>query len=504
MMGTYIHKKLDAITMYRVVIYGLSVITLWGFALSLFGVSDTTVRAYVLSLLVLVAGAMLAHTILTALFKAPGNSESSLITALILFLILEPSAERTALLILFGIGALSIALKYAIALHKRHIFNPVAITLVVVGLFGFGGGGWWVGSRYMLPIVAVVGFLIVLKTGRERLAVVYIMGSTAVAVLSALWSHEGVVETIMQHFLSWPMIFLATVMLTEPLSLPSTKRRQDVYALIAIVCGGSFPFAIGPLYATPELGLIVANLYTTLFDRQKRLTLSLISRTLVGAHTYEYQFQTNEPTLHIPGQYMEWTLPHAKPDMRGIRRYFTVTSLPGKTEIAFAVRHLEKQSTWKRALETLPLGGIVYTAQRAGEFTLHGKKGPFVFIAGGIGITPFITMMRHARHTERNLNVTLFYCNKTEADVAFGEEVRDGSVCGVKSVHVFMEAPSGAYVYEVGYITKETLEKYVTQWKEATFFISGPPGLVSAYDTLLQSLKIPSARIVTDYFPGLS
>ncbi len=112
--------------------------------------------------------------------------------------------------------------------------------------------------------------------------------------------------------------------------------------------------------------------------------------------------------------------------------------------------------------------------------------------------------MRHARHTERNLNATLFYCNKTEADVAFGEEVRDGSVCGVKSVHVFMEAPSGAYVYEVGYITKETLEKYVTQWKEATFFISGPPGLVSAYDTLLQSLKIPSARIVTDYFPGLS
>lgn len=498
---TYLQKALDQTTMYRVVIYGLLAMSAYAFLLSLAGIITHTPKALAFSFITIVSATLLTHYVAVRITKAPGNIESTAITAFILFLILAPESTLRELLIIALIAASSIVLKYVVRYRLRHIANPAALILVCAGIAGYTGSIWWIGSRYLLPIVAFAGLLVVLKTRRTLFVLTYIVTSAAAATLYFIPMGIPAQETLLRHFLSWPTIFFATIMLTEPLALPSARNLQYWYAGIAAVLS-SIPFAIGPLYATPELALVLANIFTFIVDRPSRAVLTLISKELVGADTFEYRFSPDHAIKHKAGQYLEWTLPHTKPDMRGIRRYFTIASEPGAALVSFAVRHLKTQSSWKRALEAMQPGEKLYATQRAGDFTLNQNAVAHVYIAGGIGITPFISMIRdaQAQGITKLPATTLFYCNKSERDIAFKTLVENA----LDTIHILDTKAATDVRHETGYITPEIIRRYVPAWHEATYYISGPPGLVGAYERLLRKMKIPNDRIVVDYFPGLA
>lgn len=488
--------------MYRVVLYVLTAIAVWAFALSLVGVLAIAPLSLVLSLLLIVGVVMLTHALCAAVTKAPANIESSYITAFILFLIITPPTSPRDAIAVAAIAALAILLKYAVVFRKRHLFNPAALAIFVAGLFGFIGAEWWVGSRYLLPVVVLGGAAIAMKTRREGMILAYIALSAAIV---SLWfaNVAPIPETLMRHFLSWPTIFFATVMLTEPLSLPATRRMQYAYAGIAAILG-SIPFSFGVVHGTPELSLLAANLFTFFVDRPERSELLYVGRTEVGKDTFEYRFRTAHALHYTPGQYMEWTLPHEVPDTRGIRRYFTISAAPGTEYVSFAVRHLPTQSTWKKSLAALPAGSIMFATQRAGDFTLRPGALQHVWIAGGIGITPFMSMLRDARAHSASLHATLFYCNKTEGDIAFSDELAHAGEAGVSTVHVIAEKPTSGIECETGFVTREMIERRVSGWQAAVFYLSGPPGMVASYEKLLAEMGVPSNRIITDYFPGLA
>jgi len=498
----FIERKLDGLTMYRVVLYGLATISCTALVLSVAGVLSVSPVALVLSFVVGHLAVVLAHTLCVRVFRMPGNIESSLITAGILFLVVNPVSTVSGLIAVAGISAGAIFLKYIVRYHMRHLFNPVALALVLAGLAGYYGVGWWVGSRYLLPVVIVAGLLVAKKTRRLPVVLVYVLVS---AVTVSLWFVDTVPvsETLIRHFISWPTIFFATFMLTEPLGLPSTKNRQYVYAGIAGVLG-AIPFSFGILHGTPELALLGANLFTFVVDRPKRLRLTLTRKREVGTRTVEYSFAPSAPLRFVPGQYMEWTLMHTTPDARGIRRYFTISSAPSDEEVSFAVRHVEKTSTWKAVLAALPVGGVLYATQRSGDFMLRSRTPHHVLIAGGIGVTPFISMIRDACARQVAIPATLFYCNKTQDDVAFLDEVTEGLPEGMKTVHVLETLTGNEFVHETGFVTEELVKRHVPAWNEATYYISGPPPLVNAYKKLLRDMGISQFRIVTDYFPGLA
>lgn len=502
-MLSFIHKKLDAITMYRVVIYGLAFIIGAAFALSLADVLAIVPVALVLSLLLIVGTVLVVHELCVAVTEAPGNVESTLITGLILFLILTPPSDVRGAVAVAMIAALAVLLKYVIVHRKRHLFNPAALVLVVAGVSGYIGVEWWVGSRYLLPVVAIVGALIAMKTRREALVLTYIGASTAVVLAYAAATAAPLGDAFLRHFLSWPTVFFATVMLTEPLSLPSTRRLQYIYAVLAAMVG-SVPFSIGFLYGTPELSLLAANLLTFFVDSPERSELVFVGRTEVGKDTFEYRFHPTHPLSFVPGQYMEWTLPHEVSDDRGIRRYFTICAAPGSETVSFAVRHLPQQSTWKKHLAELVPGAVMHATQRAGDFTLRHDVVRHVWIAGGIGITPYMSMLRDARARGTKLSAVLLYCNKTESDIAFSQELAQAADAGVAVTHVLAEKPARTMECEVGFVTKDVIERRVEGWQEATFYLSGPPGMVASYEKLLEEMGIPAGRIVTDYFPGLA
>ncbi len=493
---------LDRTTMYRVVIYALLAITAAAFVASFLGYLFFSPLALGLSLLVTVGAALAAHEGALRLSGAPSNRESSLITALLVFLIVTPTTAVSELVIVAAIAAGAVFLKYLVRWRLRHIFNPAALALFAAGLFGYFGVEWWVGSRYLFPVVLLAGLAVLLKTRRTELAFVYIAVSTLVVLaVSATPSTLG--EVLFLHFFSWPTLFFAAFMLTEPLSLPGTRVHQNIYAGIAALLS-SVPFTLGPLHGTPELALLVANLYTQIVDQPARLRLILATKTRVGGDTVEYGFTVPRPIDFAPGQYFEWTLPHAHADKRGIRRYFTASSAPEGEHLAFAVRHVTPGSSFKAALETMEAGDVLYATQRAGDFVLREGTVPPVFIAGGLGITPFISMLRSAAMTGSPLTATLFYCNKTAHDVAYHDELTRFVQTGLRRIDVVQDgagAPAGSVV---GYLTAAIVAAQVPDYLVTTFYLSGPPGLVSSYAKLLRSMGVPRKQIVTDYFPGLA
>ncbi len=487
--------------MYRVVLYGLSAVIVLSGVLAYFGLIFPTLTELALSALVISFSAIAVHYLCAMVSKAPANVESSWITALLLILILAPSAEVETLLLNAGIAAAAIALKYIVVYRHRHIANPAALALTLAGLFSLGMPLWWVGSRWLFPLVLIVSLAVIVKTRRYEMAALFMGVGLSLHIFFGLES-ESLGSLIEGSFLSTPALFFAAFMLTEPLGMPATKNGRRIYTLIAVLVS-HLPYAFGPLTPRLEYALVAANIYTFLSSFPERFTLTFSNRTEVGKNTYEYHFKTPHPVHHKAGQFMEWTLPHANADTRGIRRYFTIASAPQDTTVSFAVRHLDTQSTWKNALQKLEPGAVLYGTQRSGDFTTAHTAGHLVWIAGGIGITPFMSMIRDAQQQSQKLDVTLLYSNRTEGDVAFKKEIEDASSLGLSTVHFLSEAPQTLSAFEIGFITEDLLKKRVPEWAHSAYFISGPPALVSSYETLLHSIGIPRSRIHVDYFPGL-
>ena len=124
-------------------------------------------------------------------------------------------------------------------------------------------------------------------------------------------------------------------MLTEPSTTPPARTRRIVYG--AVVGALFAPFLhFGRLFLTPELALIAGNLFSYLASPKARYRLKLEAKVQLAPDIYELRFTSDRRIRFRPGQYLEWTLGHSRPDNRGNRRYFTIASSPGAA-IAFAL-----------------------------------------------------------------------------------------------------------------------------------------------------------------------
>ena len=145
-----IDNFLDKITMYHLVLYFLLLLALFGLFLK-----PTLIYLFYVVLVVLVS--WLTNSLFAKIFKTPTNVESVYISALILILVAEPSIS------IIWLAILTQASKYLLALNKKHIFNPVAIALVLTS-----SSSWWVSNIYTLPVVLVGGLLLARKLRKVR------------------------------------------------------------------------------------------------------------------------------------------------------------------------------------------------------------------------------------------------------------------------------------------------------------------------------------------------
>ena len=501
--AAWLDALLGRFTMYRLVLYSLAVLFVVGLGYSLLGVVQPG-NAGALGMLahaaVVTAACGLTSALFAALFRVKAHTESTLITAGLLYFILPPNLTLPALGGAAIAGAIAVASKYLLAVRGRHIFNPAAVGALVIGFTGLSFGAWWPGNPWMLPFVVVLAFLILFRTRRLPMGLVYVVVGLGAAALNYLSFGGDPVAGLQYAVLQSALWFFVGFMITEPLTLPPRRWQQLVYAAIAaILYFVSFNFP--PFHNSPELALLVANLLAFLVGQRRGIRLEFAERRQLAPSSWEFDFRPLRPVRFAPGQFMELSLPHGKTDSRGWRRVFSIASAPGDV-LRFGIRLPEKSSSFKRALLDLEPGAEVSATSVGGDFLLPADPAhPLLLVAGGIGITPFIGHLEQAAAEGGGRDIAVVYAISSPDDLAYSEQLeKAGCRVAVASAAKPSNLPNGWTWIGPDRLSGESLLAVVPDAAKRHVFLSGPPSMVASLKKTLR--KAGARRIHTDVFVG--
>jgi glycine betaine catabolism B len=257
---------------YRLTLYYLAAILLTALGLSVLGVVHQSPVNLVFTTAVALAACLGVNWAFARAFGAASHWESVCITALIIALIVTPSApgDLAALGFLVLVSAWAMASKYLIATGKRHLFNPAAFGAALMGIGFHRTVSWWVGDNaVLLPLILLGGALIL-----SRLRYTAMLAAFALVVLSLAIAHADLSSLArVAHALSMIAIhsmfcFFGLVMLTEPRTVPLGSWRQIAYgALVGLLFS---PFThVGSYYFTPEVAILCGNLFAFLANKRR-------------------------------------------------------------------------------------------------------------------------------------------------------------------------------------------------------------------------------------------
>jgi ferredoxin-NADP reductase len=488
--------------MYRLVVYGLTILAVTGVLLASFGRLAMSPIAMIGSLVVLLAACFVTEWALAKAWRTPFNSESWLITALIIFLIFPAPRKLSDVLVTVLVGVLSSASKYLISWQGKHIFNPAAFAVAASGIVGLQTSTWWVGNSTMWPLVLLIGLLIVRKIRRFPLYVAFTGTAIAAQLAEFVYHHSLNMVAINGALFASPLIFMGTIMLTEPATMPPKRYQQVIFGMIVAVLYVKGE-KIGPISLYPEVALLIGNILAFAVAPKFKVRLRLKEIQQISDQVYNYVFLPDRKFAFDAGQYMEWTLPHVEFDNRGNRRAFTIASSPTEDTVQVGVKFYTPSSMYKYEMSRMQPGDVMYASQLAGSFTLvRDQKVKLAFIAGGIGITPFRSMIKYLVDTDQNRDVILVYIVSKPEELAYADEFAAAERVGVKMFPIL----SGSRQPEPGMISarlsKELIEKTVPDYNDRTFYISGPNAMVHSAKAMLRELDVDRLRIKTDHFSG--
>ncbi len=234
-------------------------------------------------------------------------------------------------------------------------------------------------------------------------------------------------------------------------------------------------------------------------------TLKLEERQLVAEGTMAFLFQRPEGFPFQAGQFMQMTLVDPpETDAEGDSRTFSIASAPHQQHLMIVTRM--RDSAFKRALGAAPMATTVTVKAASGSFTLaNSGPGPVVFLAGGIGITPFLSMVRHAAREQRSGDLCLFYSNGSLKDAPFFHELQETTRVFPQFrlvVTLTEDPPDGAWMGERGYIDGPMLRRYIPDLSAPVYYVAGPPAMVEAMQTTLDGLGVPHNRVRAEQFAG--
>lgn len=486
-----IDTVLNRLTMYRVVVYGLAAVLLVAEFFALTGTLAISAGGLLASTAALAAGCYGANRLFAWLARAAANSESWLITALILACIFPAALSPTRLGLLALAGAVAMGSKYVPVVRGSHIFNPAAAAAFVMSVTGLLPATWWIANPTLTPFLAILAFAVLRKQRRFMLFASFALSALLVLLfVSSLLHGQAGLATLRAAATSWPIIFLGSIMLTEPTTLPASRPYQLLFGVLVGVVFSS-QLHLGRVAATPEAALLVGNLFTFVFQPAYGAMLRLKRANRLAPDIYEAVFERPAVFRFRAGQYLEWTLPHEHTDSRGNRRLFSVASSPNEPELRIAFRHYEPSSSFKEALLALHPGNYIRAAHIAGNFVLPDDPAkPLLLIAGGIGITPLRSMVQQLVEQGVRANIVLLYFANRESDFVYREVFEAAGVNGVQAQYI------------VGRPDEAVIAQAVPDLAQRTAYISGPELLVSYCRSLLRRHGVPSARIHTDHFAG--
>lgn len=488
--------------MYRLVVYVLSVFIGLGVVFAFMGRMSFSPTELVASVAILAVSAFLTDKLLSIIFKVPTNSESWIITVLIMALVIQPADSMAGALALVAAGGVSSASKFLIGWNNRHIFNPAAFGAAVVSLTGLQTTTWWIGSSAFWPFTLLLGLAVVRKVRRGWLFMTFMVVALGMQVLLFTLHGQPIAEGMKGALIASPLFFLATIMLTEPATMPPRRNEQLVFASLAAVLYVT-AFEAGPFIVYPEVALLLANIYAFMVAPKFRVELTLQQIQKVSDNVYNYIFRPDRRFAFIPGQYMEWTLPHVAFDSRGNRRTLTIASSPTEEVVQLGIKYHAPSSAFKARLSTLHVGDRIFASQLAGNFTLPAQTDrKLAFIAGGIGITPFRSMVKYVVDSGRARDIVLLYIVSDPAELAYRELFTEAEAVGVRFMPILTNPTTPTDGLLQAKFDQSLIQRIVPDFAERTFYISGPSMMVDAGKRYLRNLGVKHRNIKTDHFSG--
>ncbi len=237
-------------------------------------------------------------------------------------------------------------------------------------------------------------------------------------------------------------------------------------------------------------------------------TAKLLDRREVAENTMAFRFARPAGWVFKAGQSMDLTLLNpAESDAEGNTRAFSIASAPHEPDLTIATRM--RDSAFKRVLKNLPPGTEVRIEGPFGDFRLHNKAArPAVILAGGIGITPFRSMVVEAAHERLPHRIYLFYSNRRPEDAPFLEELdtfqqRNPNYKLIATM-THMRDSRRRWDGETSPINMEMLDRHIPGRAESEpiYYIAGPPRMVQGLYGMLTAGGVDSDDIRTEEFPG--
>ncbi len=213
-----------------------------------------------------------------------------------------------------------------------------------------------------------------------------------------------------------------------------------------------------------------------------------------------FWFKPERPVQYTAGQFIELILPHDKPDKRGSRRWFTLSSSPSEPMLSITTkRAIENGSTFKQTLLALKPGDSVMMSEPMGDFVLpKDPLQPLVFIAGGIGVTPMRSMIKWLHDSQEQRTVKLLYAAANLNEVAFRDIF---NAYGVPTELILSEAPKN-WNGHTGRLDANKILELAPNVDKKLYYISGPEPMVEGISKALSDLGVDKRRILGDFFPN--
>lgn len=214
-----------------------------------------------------------------------------------------------------------------------------------------------------------------------------------------------------------------------------------------------------------------------------------------------FYFKPELAVHYTAGQYTELHIPHKHHDIRGSKRWFTLSSSPEDELLSITTKYAgaDKSSSFKKALFSLEPGAVLEAAEPMGDFVLPKLiQTPLIFVAGGIGITPFHSMLKWLADTVEERPIKLLYGVRTEDEIIFQDTFR---AAGVEPTIVVSE-PSDAWGGERGRLSAELILGLEKPSDDTLVYVSGPEPMVQALGKDLLVAGLAKSQIVSDEFPN--
>ena len=243
---------------------------------------------------------------------------------------------------------------------------------------------------------------------------------------------------------------------------------------------------------------------------------TLLGRTEVAEGTMAFQFEKPNDFLFRAGQYIDLTLSNPKADLvtgrlvngsltNGLTHTFSIASSPYDEELVVTTRM--RDTAFKQAISMLPVGSPAKIEGPMGSFNLHNNTArPAVFLAGGIGIAPFLSMLSYAAEEKLRHPIVLFYANRYLEDAAFIDALwkleranpRFRFIPTLTRTNTNINGWKG----RTGHISPEMLLTQVRSLRGPIYYIAGPPMMVAAARQTLSDVGVDEDDIRTEEFSG--